>query len=188
MLSLETNCLKKPLCLPCLEHKTNDLGAEQYQLSYGPTEASSDDCQKTETRMIQAYHVPRQSLQNHPSGHLGVVGDDVVGREKARWTTSKSGRPWPRQNCSRWPPAVNAGRGSLLNRPSCSSHPTPRRHNWSKDWTELKEAEKQYDIHLTMSRKLKIAEKRYDINLTMACELKIAEKRYEILNLIHSYV
>ena len=47
------------------------------------------------------------------------VGDAVVDRGIAGWTTSKSGHPCPRQNCSRWPPAEKTGRGSLLNRPSC---------------------------------------------------------------------
>ena len=46
-------------------------------------------------------------------------GDTVVGRGKAGWTTSKSGHPFPCQNCSQGPPAVNTGRGPLLTRPSC---------------------------------------------------------------------
>ena len=47
------------------------------------------------------------------------VGDAVVSRGNAGWTTSKNGHPCPCQNCSRGPPAEKTGRGSLLNRPSC---------------------------------------------------------------------
>ena len=47
------------------------------------------------------------------------VGDTVVSRENARWTTSKSGHPCPCQNCPQWPPAEKTGRESLLNRLSC---------------------------------------------------------------------
>ena len=42
------------------------------------------------------------------------------GREEVRWTTSTSGRPDPRHNCWWWPSAEESGRGSLLNRLSCS--------------------------------------------------------------------
>ena len=48
------------------------------------------------------------------------VGDAVVDRENDGWTTPKSGHPCPCQNCSRGPPAEKTGRGSLLNRISCS--------------------------------------------------------------------
>ena len=47
------------------------------------------------------------------------VGDAVVGRGNAGWTTSKSGHPCPCQNWSQRPPAEKTGRWSLLNRPSC---------------------------------------------------------------------
>ena len=46
------------------------------------------------------------------------VGDAVVVRGNAGWTSSKSGHPCSCQNCSQWPPPEKAGRGSLLNRPS----------------------------------------------------------------------
>ena len=47
------------------------------------------------------------------------VGDPVVGRGSAGWTTSKSEHPCPCQNCSQESPAEKTGRRSLLNRPSC---------------------------------------------------------------------
>ena len=47
------------------------------------------------------------------------MGDAVVDRGNAGWTTSKNGHPCPCQSCSQGPPAEKNGRGSLLNRPSC---------------------------------------------------------------------
>ena len=47
------------------------------------------------------------------------VGDAVVGRGNAGWTTSKSVHPCPCQKCLQGPPTENIGRGYLLNRPSC---------------------------------------------------------------------
>ena len=44
------------------------------------------------------------------------VGDAMVSRENAGWTTPKSGHPRPCQNYSQRPPAEKTGRGSLLNR------------------------------------------------------------------------
>ena len=60
-------------------------------------------CQKVEICMVQACHTPWQPLQNHPSGHLGEVGDAVIRRGNAGWTTSKSGPPSPCQNCPQGP-------------------------------------------------------------------------------------
>ena len=47
------------------------------------------------------------------------VGDTLVSRGNAGWTTSKSGHPCLCQNCSQGPPVEKTGRGFLLNRPSC---------------------------------------------------------------------
>ena len=47
------------------------LGAEQDQLPCWSTETSSVNCQKMETCMFWACHMPRQPLQNHPLRHLG---------------------------------------------------------------------------------------------------------------------
>ena len=49
------------------------------------------------------------------------VGDAMVGRRNAVWTTSKSGHSCPCQNCLQGPPAEKTGRGPLLNCPSCIS-------------------------------------------------------------------
>ena len=48
---------------------------------------------------------------------LWRMGNAVVGRGNAGWTTSKSGHPCQCQNCSQQPPTEKTGRGSLLNRP-----------------------------------------------------------------------
>ena len=47
------------------------------------------------------------------------LGDGLVGRGNAGWTTSKSEQPCPCQNCSQGPSAEETGRGSRLNPPSC---------------------------------------------------------------------
>ena len=47
------------------------------------------------------------------------VGNTVVSRRNAGWTTSKIGHPLPCQNCSQGPPAEKTGRRSQLNCPSC---------------------------------------------------------------------
>ena len=53
------------------------------------------------------------------------MGDAVVSKGNAGWTTSKSGHPCPCKNCSQWPPAEKTGRGSLLNRPPSTPPPPP---------------------------------------------------------------
>ena len=65
--------------------------------------------------MVWACHTPQQPPHNHPSRHLWRMGNAVVSRANAGWTTSKSGYPCPSQNCSQWSPAYKTGRGSLLN-------------------------------------------------------------------------
>ena len=51
--------------------KDQKLGAEQDPLPHGPTETSSGNCQKTETCMVWACHVPWQPAWNYPSGFCG---------------------------------------------------------------------------------------------------------------------
>ena len=55
------------------------------------------------------------------------------GRGNAGRTPSKSGHPCPCQNYSWWPPAEKSGRGSLLNRPSCS-HDDPVDQRTEVNW------------------------------------------------------
>ena len=71
--------------------------------------------------MVQACHTPRQPLKKKQLSFRTPwrLGDAVVGRGNAGWTTSKSGHICQCQSCSQWPLAEKTGRGSLLNRPSC---------------------------------------------------------------------
>ena len=56
------------------------------------------------------------------------LGDAVVGRGNAGWTTSRSGRPCTCRNCSRWWPSTErTGRGSLLKSSLC---PPGRSSRW----------------------------------------------------------
>ena len=116
--------------------KDQRLGAKKDKLPCGSTGTSSGNCQETETCMIRPCHTLRQPLQNHPSWHLGGLGEDVVGRGNAGWTTSKSGQAFPCQNCLQLPPAEKKKKKwtrifAELSRTS------PRRPNRSRDWTEL---------------------------------------------------
>ena len=95
------------------------LGAEQNQLSFGSTGTSSGSCQETETciglDMSDAMTASPKLFFKAP----WRVGDAMVGRGNAGWTTSKSGHPCPCQTCSRRPAAEKTGRASLPNRLSC---------------------------------------------------------------------
>ena len=68
---------------PCVHEETSpylplgaqdqQLGVKQDQFPCGSTGTSSGNCQETDTCMVWAFNTPQQSLQNHPSGHLGWV-------------------------------------------------------------------------------------------------------------------
>ena len=64
---------------------------------------------------------PRHTATASPKPSLRApckVGNAMVSRGKAAWTTSKSEHPCPHHNCSHWPPAEKTGKGSMLNCPS----------------------------------------------------------------------
>ena len=63
-----------------------------------------------------------------------ILEGGVFGRENAGWTTSKSGHPCLCQNCSRWPPVEQTGRGSLPNHPACSPY-NPIGQGTELNWT-----------------------------------------------------
>ena len=79
------------------------------------------NCQDTKTCMVQACSHAMTASQKPSFRASWRVGDAVVGRGNAGWTTSKSGRHCQCQNCSQLqgPHAEKTGRGSLLNRPPC---------------------------------------------------------------------
>ena len=62
----------------------------------------------------------KENLHGSSMSHAPwIVGNAVVGRENAGWTTSKSGHSCPCQNCSQGSHAEKTGIGFLLNRPLC---------------------------------------------------------------------
>ena len=111
---------------PYLLHGARDqrLGAEQDQFPCGSTGGSSGNSQDMETCMI--VHITRHvSFSKTILQGTLEVGDALVERANAGWTTSKSGHSCPFQNCLQGPPAKKTDRGSLLNRPPCPSSPAP---------------------------------------------------------------
>ena len=73
-------------------------------------------CRSTDT-FLETVKRRKLAWFGHVTRHeLWRVGDAVVSRGNARWTTSKNGHPCPCQNSSQRPPAEEIGRGSLLNR------------------------------------------------------------------------
>ena len=78
----DTKSLRKLLRISYLDHKTNDRVRSKINFHVGPQESLLVTVEETETRMVRACRAPRQSLQNHPSGHLGG------------WVT-----PWPSEKC-----------------------------------------------------------------------------------------
>ena len=69
------------------------------------------------------------------------MGDTVVGRGNAGWTTWKSGHSCPCQSCVQWPSAAKTGRGSLLNYLWYPPEPIP-----SRDRSELSVPTLRYSL------------------------------------------
>ena len=107
----ETSCMRKLLRISHLEHKANYCVRSKIKFFVVNRnlfwQLSKDG----------NLHGPGISYATTASRAPWRVGDAVVGRENAGWTTLKSGHPCPCQNCSQGPPAEKTGRGSLLNRP-----------------------------------------------------------------------
>ena len=123
---------RKLLRISYLEHKTNDCMRSKINFLLGPQEPPLAAVKRR--KLARFGHVTRLTASPKPSFRaLYRVGDAVVGRGNAGWTTSRSGHLCPCQNCSQGPPAEKIRRGSLVNRPSCP----PRRLRRSQDWTEL---------------------------------------------------
>ena len=105
------------------------LGAQHYQLPCGSTGTSCSKCQETETCMSLACDMSHATTAS-PKPSFRVpwrVGDAVVGRGHARWTTSKSGHRCPCHNCTHGRSAEDL----------CWIVPhVPRRPNRSRDWTD----------------------------------------------------
>ena len=87
--------------------------------SCGSTGTSSGNCQETETCMVRACPHATTASPKPSFRAPWRMGDAVVGRGNAGWTTPQVGHICPCQNRSWGPPAEQTRRGSLLNHPSC---------------------------------------------------------------------
>ena len=101
----------------------------QHRLSRSPHQDFLSNSSNGQTRQDLAVQPQlRKQVQGDttasPKPFFGALWS-VVGRGNAGWTKSKTGHPWPCQNCSQEPSAgegekkTKKGRASLLNRPSC---------------------------------------------------------------------
>ena len=97
-----------------LETQDQRLGEEQDQLPCESTGTSSGNCQETEICVVSSCHMPRQPLQNHPSGHLGGWATPWSAEEMLNGQHQRVSIP-AAHNCSQEPPAKKTGRGSLPN-------------------------------------------------------------------------
>ena len=95
------------------------LGMQQDQFPSGSTGTSFRHLSRYRNLLGFCMSHATTASPNQSFGAFWRVGDAVVGRGNAGWTTSKSGHCCPCQNCSQWPPAEKTGIESLLNRPSC---------------------------------------------------------------------
>ena len=62
--------MRRLLCISNLKHKANNWVGSKINSLVGPQEPLLATV-KGQTFMVWACHTPQQSLQNHPSGHLG---------------------------------------------------------------------------------------------------------------------
>ena len=110
----ETKCLRRLLRVSYLKHTRPTTGdAEQDQLPCW-------QLSRSRRKLARFGHVTPPTASPKPSFRAPRrVGDAVVGRGNAAWTTSKSGHICPCQNSSRGHSAEKTGRGSPLNRLSC---------------------------------------------------------------------
>ena len=70
------------------------------------------------------------------------IGDTMVSRGNAGWTTAKSRHTCLCQNCSQRPPAEKTGRGFLLNHPSCSPDDPISQRSELNCWRQWKSCRK----------------------------------------------
>ena len=111
-------CQRELIHIFYLEHKTNDWVWSKFHFVVGPQEHLLATVKRRKFAWFG--HVTRHdSLSKSTLQGTLEVGDAVVGRGNAGWTTPKSGHNGPCQNRSQGPPAEKTGRGPLLNRPSC---------------------------------------------------------------------
>ena len=80
-----------------LEAQDQRLGAEQNNFLVGSLEPLLATVKRRKLAWLG--HITRHASPKPPFRAPWSVGDALVGRGNARWTTSKSGHPCPCQNC-----------------------------------------------------------------------------------------
>ena len=115
--AFKTKCLGKILRISYSEHKTNDWVWSKINFLVGPQEPLLATVNRR--KLAWFGHITRYgSVSKTILQGIRRVGDAVVGRGNAGWTT-KNGNHCPCQSCSQEHPAENTGGESLLNRLSC---------------------------------------------------------------------
>ena len=106
--AFETKSIRKLPCINYLEHKTNDWVWSKINFLVGPQEPPL--WQLSRDRNLHGSGMSHaMTASPNPSFRTPQrIGNAMVGRGNAGWTTSKSGHPC--QNCSEGPPAEKTGR------------------------------------------------------------------------------
>ena len=76
--AFETKCLRKLLRISYMEHKTNDWVRKKINFLVNALDTRVENCQETETCMVRTCHAPRETLQNHSSGHFGGTAEEML--------------------------------------------------------------------------------------------------------------
>ena len=138
--AFETKSPRKLLCISYSEHKTNHWEQSKINFLVDPQDPLLAFVKRWRFARFRHF-ICHDSLSFRAPWR---VGNAMVGRGNAGWTTSNSGHPCPCQNCSWWPPAGKTGRKSLLNCLSCLL----QWPNQSRDWSELKWAKGRWISYL----------------------------------------
>ena len=133
--AFETMCMRKLLHISYPEHKTNDWVQSKINFLVGPQEPPLAhiwqllrDGNLHGSGMSHATTASPKPSSREP----WRVGEAVVGRENAGWTTSKSEHICPGQNCSQGAPAEKKKK-NWKNISAESALTSPRQPNRSRD-------------------------------------------------------
>ena len=116
--AFETKFMRKLRYLLLGAHD-QQLGAEKNQFPCGSKKTCSSNFHKDANLHGLGMSHAKTASQKTSFRAPWRVGNAVVSRGNAGWTTSKTGHICPCQNCSQRPHLVKTGRGSLLHRSSC---------------------------------------------------------------------
>ena len=117
---------------PSLSHKTNDWVRSKINFLMGPQEPLPATVERQ--KLATCGHVTRHAIlsKKYKFRTPWRMGGAVVSRRNTGWTRSKSGHPFPCQNCLQGPPTKkkkNDWKGISAE----SSLISPRRHNRPRD-------------------------------------------------------